>query len=163
MIGIAITSDRATGLQWRRSSSRSTNIPSEKRVRISASSISSTIDWSVGSTLTTSKAASTIPSATESTEAESTVPRITPESAATTASSPPNSSTASPKPMSIATHRRSRPRSTSSSAIWTALVAAPLRRLSETIQRSSARSLPGSRRMRPTKTSSRPAASIAIG
>ena len=54
MIGIAITSALATGLQWRRSSSRSTNIPSEKRVRISASSISSTIDWSVASTLTTS-------------------------------------------------------------------------------------------------------------
>ena len=57
----------------------------------------------------------------------------------------------------------SRPRSTSSSATWTALVAAPLRRLSETIQRSIARSLPGSRRIRPTKTSSRPAASIASG
>ncbi len=43
VIGIAITSERATGLQWRRSSSRSTNIPSEKRVRISANSTSSTI------------------------------------------------------------------------------------------------------------------------
>ena len=50
MIGIAITSARATGLQCRQSSSRSTNIPSEKRVRISASSISSTIDWSPAST-----------------------------------------------------------------------------------------------------------------
>ncbi len=50
--------------------------------------------------------------------------------------------------------QRSRSRSTSSSAIWTVFVAAPLRRLSETIQRSRARSLPGSRRMRPTKTSS---------
>ena len=49
---------------------------------------------------------------------------------------------------------RSRSRSTSSSAIWTALVAAPLRRLSATTQRSRARSLPGSRRIRPTKTSS---------
>ena len=68
-------------------------------MRISASSTSLTIDWSVASTLTTSRAASTIPSATESTEAESTVPRITPESAATTASRPPNSRTASLNPM----------------------------------------------------------------
>ena len=57
----------------------------------------------------------------------------------------------------------SRPRSTRSSASWTVLVAAPLRRLSATIQRSSARSSPGSRRILPTKTSSRPSASAAIG
>ncbi len=49
MIGIAITSERATGLQWPHSSSRSTNIPSEKRVKINASSISSTIEGSVAS------------------------------------------------------------------------------------------------------------------
>src|SRR5262249_43452088 len=55
------------------------------------------------------------------------------------------------------------PRSCSSSASWTALVAAPLRKLSETIHTSSARSWPGSRRIRPTNTSSRPAASIASG
>ena len=101
VIGIAITSARATGLQWRRNNSRSTNIPSEKRVRISASSIRVTIDWSVASTWTTSVAARPMPSATERTEAESTVPRINPDSAATTASSPPKISTASPKPMSM--------------------------------------------------------------
>ena len=42
MIGIANTSARAGGPQWRPSSSRSTSSPSEIRVRISASSISST-------------------------------------------------------------------------------------------------------------------------
>ena len=97
VIGIAITSARATGLQWRRSSSRSTNIPSEKRVRISASSTSSTIDSLLASMSTTPTAASRIPSATESTEAESTVPFITPERAATKVSSPPKIRTASPK------------------------------------------------------------------
>ena len=51
----------------------------------------------------------------------------------------------------------------SSSASCTALVAAPLRRLSATIHRSSARSWPASRRMRPTNTSSWPLASIASG
>ena len=55
------------------------------------------------------------------------------------------------------------PRACSSSAIWTALSAAPLRRLSPTIQRLSVRSLLASRRMRPTKTSSLPSASEAIG
>ena len=153
VIGIAITSERATGLQWRRSSSRSTNIPSEKRVRTSASSISSTIDWSVASTWTTPVAAKPMPRATESTEAERTVPRISPERAATIASSPPKSSSASPNPMSNAYPRLpSKPRSTSSSAICTALVAAPLRRLSPTTQRLRVRSRPGSRRMRPTST-----------
>ena len=48
----------------------------------------------------------------------------------------------------------SRPRWSSNSASCTAFVAAPLRRLSATIHRSSARSWPGSRRMRPTNTSS---------
>ena len=51
----------------------------------------------------------------------------------------------------------------SSSATWTALVAAPLRRLSPTIQRFRQRSCEGSRRMRPTSTSSRPATSSAVG
>ena len=88
VIGIAITSARATGLQCRRSSSRSTNIPSEKRVRISASSTSWTIDSDFGSMSTTPTAASSDPSATESTEAESTVPFITPESAATSGQQP---------------------------------------------------------------------------
>ena len=166
MIGIAITSARATGLQWRRSSSRSTNIPSEKRVRISASSISSTIDWSRGVDVTTPVAASAMPSATERTEAERTVPRITPgerrdDRPAVHRRAGPLRRSRCPSPGTR--RRRAGSRSTSSSAIWTALVAAPLRRLSETIQRSIARSLPGSRRMRPTKTSSRPAASIAIG
>jgi hypothetical protein len=55
------------------------------------------------------------------------------------------------------------PRSCRTSASWIAFVAAPLRRLSDTIHRSSACSWPGSRRMRPTKTSSWPSASIAIG
>ena len=50
-----------------------------------------------------------------------------------------------------------------SSASWTALVAAPLRRLSPTTQRFRQRSCEGSRRMRPTSTSSRPATSIASG
>ncbi len=44
VIGIANTSARAGGPQWRPSSSRSTSSPSETRVRISASSISSKID-----------------------------------------------------------------------------------------------------------------------
>ena len=51
----------------------------------------------------------------------------------------------------------------SSSATCTALVAAPLRRLLPTIQRFRQRSWEGSRRMRPTSTSSRPAASSAVG
>ncbi len=100
MIGIAIVSARATGLQCRLSSSRSTNIPSENRVRTRASSISSTIVPSLASTWTTPVAARTMPRVTESTEAESTVPFIRPESAATTASRPPNSSSACAKLMS---------------------------------------------------------------
>ena len=110
VIGIAITSARAGGPQWRPSSSRSTSSPSETRVRISASSISSTIPSSPTSTETTSSSASTIPSAIESTDAESTVPRIRPESAAVTASSAPKISAASPKERSISarTSRRSR-------------------------------------------------------
>ena len=112
VIGIAITSARAGGPQWRASSSRSTSSPSETRVRIRASSISSTMPSSPTSTETTSSSASTIPSAIESTEAESTVPRIRPESAAVTASSAPKISAASPKERSISarTSRRS-PRS----------------------------------------------------
>src|SRR5208337_423911 len=51
----------------------------------------------------------------------------------------------------------------SSSAIWTALVAAPLRRLSLTHQKSSTLERLRSWRIRPTKTSSRPAASAAKG
>ena len=47
-------------------------------------------------------------------------------------------------------------RSCRTSAIWIALVAAPLSRLSETTHRQSPRSCEGSRRRRPTKTSSRP-------
>src|SRR6476620_1963076 len=99
VIGIAITSARAVGPQWLRSSSRSTSIPSEKRVRISASSTSSTTTSSVASTSTTPAAARPKPSATERTEAESTVPFITPERAATIASRPPNSSRPSAKLM----------------------------------------------------------------
>jgi hypothetical protein len=62
-----------------------------------------------------------------------------------------------------ATRAPIRPRSCRTSASWIAFVAAPLRRLSDTIHRSSAWSWPGSRRMRPTNTSSLPSASIAIG
>ncbi len=58
---------------------------------------------------------------------------------------------------------RIRPRSASSSAICTALVAAPLRRLSPTIQRLRQRSRLGSRRIRPTSTWSWPAAAVASG
>ena len=54
-------------------------------------------------------------------------------------------------------------RTRSSSASCTAFVAAPLRRLSPTIQRFRQRSCDGSWRMRPTSTSSRPAASSASG
>ena len=56
MIGIATTIARVTGPQWTRSSSRSTNRPSENRVRISASSTRSTIVRSLASTETTSVA-----------------------------------------------------------------------------------------------------------
>src|SRR5215218_7781344 len=108
VIGIANTSARATGLQLRPSSSRSTTSPSEIRVRISASSISSTIPASSTWIVTRSSCASTIPSRIESTDAESTVPRISPDSAATTASRAPMMSSASPNPRSI---NRSSPRS----------------------------------------------------
>ena len=53
--------------------------------------------------------------------------------------------------------------SSSSSAIWTALVAAPLRRLSLTHQKRRALGRLRSWRMRPTKTSSVPAAAAARG
>ncbi len=66
-----------------------------------------------------------------------------------------------------ADHRRAgtltRFRSCRTSAIWTALVAAPLSRLSETTHRHSPRSCEGSRRRRPTNTSSRPAELSAVG
>ena len=101
VIGIARTIARVTGPQWTRRSSRSTNSPSENRVRISASSIRWTTAESVASTETTSVVARPIPSATESTEIDSTVPRITPDSAAATASSAPNSRIASPNPISM--------------------------------------------------------------
>ena len=58
---------------------------------------------------------------------------------------------------------RTRPRAWSCSASWTAFVAAPLRRLSETTHICSPRSCEGSRRRRPTKTSSWPAAPVAVG
>ncbi len=58
--------------------------------------------------------------------------------------------------------RRGRARC-SSSATWTAFVAAPLRRLSPTTQRLRQRSCEGSRRMRPTSTSSRPSTAIGRG
>ena len=90
MIGIASTIARVTGPQWTRSSSRSTNSPSENRVRISASSTRSTIAGSRASTETTPVSARTMPSATESTEIDSTVPRITPESAADDGQQPPD-------------------------------------------------------------------------
>src|SRR5207245_3038978 len=57
----------------------------------------------------------------------------------------------------------SQPRLATSSAISTAFVAAPLRRLSLTTQNAMPRSTDGSRRTRPTKTSSRPAAVVASG
>ena len=56
-----------------------------------------------------------------------------------------------------------RPFSRRSWAIWTALVAAPLRRLSATHQRLRPFSTEKSRRMRPTKTSSLPSAKRGIG
>ena len=99
VIGIASTIARVTGPQWTRRSSLSTNSPSENRVRINANSIRSTIAGSRASTETTLVLARTIPSATESTEMESTVPRITPDSAAATANSPPTMSKASPNPI----------------------------------------------------------------
>src|SRR6185295_5865610 len=60
---------------------------------------------------------------------------------------------------------RTQPRATSASASSTALVAAPLRRLSETTQKARPRpsAIDGSWRTRPTKISSRPAASVASG
>ena len=61
VIGIASTIARVTGPQWTTRSSRSAASPSENRVRISASSISSTIASSPDATVTTPAAASTIP------------------------------------------------------------------------------------------------------
>ncbi len=58
---------------------------------------------------------------------------------------------------------RSRLSRTSSSAISTAFVAAPLRRLSATTHNASAFASPRSRRMRPTSTPSVPSASTAVG
>ncbi len=58
---------------------------------------------------------------------------------------------------------RTSDRSWRTSAIWTALVAAPLSRLSLTTHSCRPRSCVGSRRRRPTKTSSRPALSSAVG
>ena len=58
---------------------------------------------------------------------------------------------------------RTSPRSCRASASCTAFVAAPLSRLSLTTQRFSARGCDGSRRMRPTNTSSRPAAARPSG
>ena len=55
------------------------------------------------------------------------------------------------------------PRSCSTSAICTALVAAPLSRLSLTTHSCRPRSCVGSRRRRPTNTSSRPALASAVG
>src|SRR6266511_5019635 len=61
--------------------------------------------------------------------------------------------------------RRTQPRAARSSAISTAFVAAPLRRLSLTTQKARPRpsAIEGSWRTRPTNTSSRPAASVASG
>src|SRR5262249_62251706 len=59
--------------------------------------------------------------------------------------------------------RGSRLRRTSTSAICTALVAAPLRRLSATTHKFRPLATVGSRRTRPTKTSSRPSAASASG
>jgi hypothetical protein len=101
VIGIATTIARAAGPQCMVSSSRSTKRPSENSVNTSAISTSSITVWSLGSTLTTSVAARPMPSPTDSTEIDSTVPRITPESAAAVVSSAPISSRACPKPMSI--------------------------------------------------------------
>ena len=60
-------------------------------------------------------------------------------------------------------HLRKRPAFWRSSAIWMALIAAPLRRLSATIQRCNPCTSVKSRRIRPTKTSSFPAALIGMG
>src|SRR6516162_8319223 len=57
----------------------------------------------------------------------------------------------------------SQPRWSSTSAIWMALLAAPLRRLSATNQIFRPCGTVGSRRMRPTKTASRPSACRASG
>src|ERR1700733_100053 len=59
--------------------------------------------------------------------------------------------------------RSSSPRSTRTSAICPALVAAPLRRLSLTTHRLKALGWDSSRRIRPTNTSSRPAARSGVG
>jgi len=58
---------------------------------------------------------------------------------------------------------RTRSRSSRASAIWTALRAAPLRRLSATIHMLSPQSMVSSSRMRPTKTSSSPVTSTGMG
>ena len=63
----------------------------------------------------------------------------------------------------LAAPLRQRPRATTSSAICTALVAAPLRRLSETSQRARPFGSATSSRMRPTNTSSLPSPSRGMG
>ena len=98
MIGIATTIALVTGPQWTRSSSRSTNSPSENRVRIRAISITSVTPGEVALTVTAPVSARPMPSATDRTEIERTVPRIRPESAAAMASSTPSTRIASPKP-----------------------------------------------------------------
>src|SRR5690606_8472861 len=66
------------------------------------------------------------------------------------------------RPAHQAAFRAISPRSTSVSAIWTALSAAPLRRLSETIHMASPFSTVRSSRMRETKVASSPLASTGV-
>src|SRR3954447_4048862 len=99
--GIAMISARATGPQWTTSISRSTNSPSESSVTISASSKRWTTAVSPAYTWIASTSARTSPAVTESTAIESTVPRMSPESAAAIASRPPANNIAVPNPTSM--------------------------------------------------------------
>ncbi len=86
---MAISSARTTGPQCTTSSSRSTKSPSENRVTISASRKRWTTVVSDPSTWIAPASARISPAATESTEIDSTVPRIRPDNAAATASNAP--------------------------------------------------------------------------
>ena len=103
---IAKTSARAGACHSCCKSSRSTKRPSEKSVRISASSTVRTTIVAPGVTEMTPAWESTTPATTDSTEIERTVPCSQPEGPAATASSSPRTSRASEKPMSIATFGR---------------------------------------------------------
>ena len=99
--GIAISSARTTGPQCTTSSSRSTNSPSENSVTIRASRKRWTTALSEPSTWIAPASARISPEVTERTAIESTVPRISPESAAASASRAPLIRSASPKPTSM--------------------------------------------------------------